>query len=302
MSALVPWVTPSLTVTEAAEIRVMPPSYDPARGFAGHYASGRMPWILLTNDDGVDSPALVPFMAALERLGEVRTVVPDGQRSWIGKALTRFDPIEVAEVDRAGKTVVTVSGTPADAVQVAAVYFDTPPDLVVAGINLGYNHGAGYIVSSGTVGACFEGWELGIPAFGFSAGIRGTWIEWYRHMHTEEAIPVWMRLAELCTEIVTDLLAVEAVGDVVSVNLPWEADLTTPRRVVPPARVTYGQVQHRRPDGTFAFRYREQFGGVPLEGTDVGVNRAGEVAITPLRAPTSPEVSDAVRRRLEREG
>lgn len=275
----------------------------PARGrcgSGGHYPSGRVSWILLTNDDGVDSPALVPFMAALERLGEVRTVVPDGQRSWIGKALTRFDPIEVAEVDRAGKTIVTVSGTPADAVQVAAAYFDTPPDLVVAGINLGYNHGAGYIVSSGTVGACFEGWELGIPAFGFSAGIRGTWIEWYRHMHTEEAVPVWMRLAELCTEIVEDLLAVEAPGDVVSVNVPWEADLTTPRRVVPPARVTYHQLLHRQPDGTFAFRYQEQFGGVPLEGTDVGVNRAGEVAITPLCAPTSPPVAEHLIARLER--
>ena len=258
-----------------------------------------MSWILLTNDDGVDSPALVPFIGALARLGDVRTVVPEGQRSWIGKALTRFEPIEVAEVDRAGYTVVTVSGTPADAVQVAAAYFDTPPELVVAGINLGYNHGAGYIVSSGTVGACFEGWELGIPAFGFSAGIRGTWIEWYRHMHSREAVPVWARLAELCTEIVGDLLRVEVPGDVVSVNVPWEADLTTPRRVVPPARVTYRRIQHRQPDGTFAFRYREQFGGVPLEGTDVGVNRAGEVAITPLCAPTSPHVSNTVRRRLE---
>ena len=260
----------------------------------------RVSWILLTNDDGVDSPALVPFITALARLGEVRTVVPEGQRSWIGKALTRFEPIEVTEVERSGHTVITVSGTPADAVQVAASYFETAPDLVVAGINLGYNHGAGYIISSGTVGACFEGWELGIRAFGFSAGIRGRWAEWYRHMHSLEAVAVWIRLAELCTEIVEDLLAVEVPGDVVSVNVPWEADLTTPRRVVPPARVTYHQLQHRQPDGTFAFRYQEQFGGIPLEGTDVGVNRAGEVAITPLCVPTAPHVSDAVRTRLER--
>lgn len=260
----------------------------------------RVSWILLTNDDGVDSPALLPFRAALGKLGEVRTVVPDGQRSWIGKALTRFDPIEVAEVERSGHTMVTVSGTPADAVQVAASYFDTPPELVVAGINLGYNHGAGYIISSGTVGACFEGWELGIPSVGFSAGIRGTWIEWYRYMHTDEAIPVWARLSEICTEIVEDIGEVDMPGDVVSVNLPWEADTSTARRVVPPARVTYGQLQHRRQDGNFAFRYQEQFGGVPLEGTDVGVNRAGQIAITPLLVPTSPHVSDAVRNRLER--
>lgn len=257
-------------------------------------------WILLTNDDGVDSPALLPFRAALENLGEVRTVVPEGQRSWIGKALTRFEPIEVTEVDRSGYPVVTVSGTPADAVQVAASYFDTPPDLVVAGINLGYNHGAGYIISSGTVGACLEGWELGIPAVAFSAGIRGVWIEWYRYMHTDEAVPVWERLSMLCAEILGDILAVDMPGDAVSVNVPWDADPTTPRRVVPPARVTYGRIQHRRADGNFAFRYREQFGAVPLEGTDVGVNRAGQVAITPICAPTSPPVSETVRDRLER--
>ena len=259
----------------------------------------RVSWILLTNDDGVDSPALMPFRAALERIGEVRTVVPDSERSWIGKALTRFDPIVVAEVERAGTTVTTVSGTPADAVQVGAAGFDTPPELVVSGINLGYNHGAGYIISSGTVGAAFEGWELGIPAVAFSAGNRGRWGEWYRYMHTDDAVPVWVGLAELCTEILEDLRSVEMPGDVVTVNIPWEADVSTPRRVVPPARVTYGRIHHRRPDGNFAFRYREQFGAVSLEGTDVGVNRAGEIAITPLLAPTSPDVSDAVRRKLE---
>ena len=278
-------------------LRVATDGWRPLRG---HYPSRRVSWILLTNDDGVDSPALMPFRAALERLGEVRTVVPDGERSWIGKALTRFDPIEVAEVDRAGTTVVTVTGTPADAVQVGAAYFDTPPDLVLAGINLGYNHGAGYIISSGTVGAAFEGWELGIPAVGFSAGIRGHWGEWYRFMRSEAAVPVWVGLAELCTDIVEDLSKVDMPGDVVSVNVPWEADASTPRRVVPPARVTYGQIHQQRPDGTFAHRYREQFGAISLEGTDIGVNLAGGIAITPLTAPTSPYVRDDVRERLER--
>ncbi len=258
-----------------------------------------MSWILLTNDDGVESPALLPFAKSLGSLGEVRTVVPEGQRSWIGKALTRFDPISVTEVSRAGYSLITVSGTPADAVQVGVSYFDTPPDLVVAGINLGYNHGAGYIISSGTVGACLEGWELGIPAVAFSAGSRGRWIEWFRHMQSDDAAPVWTRLSRLCTEILEDIREVDMPGDVVTVNVPWEADTTTPRRVVPPARVTYGRIQHRQPDGSFAFRYQEQFGGISLEDTDVGVNREGHIAITPLCVPTSPPVSEGVRQRLE---
>ncbi len=257
-----------------------------------------MSWILLTNDDGVDSPALLPFLSSLTRLGEVRTVVPEGQRSWIGKALTRFETIEVNEVERSGQTLVTVSGTPADAVQVGAAYFGTKPDLVVAGINLGYNHGAGYIISSGTVGACFEGWELGIPAVGFSAGSPGPWGDWFKRMHTEEALLVWGTLSDLCTEILTDIREVGLPGDVVSVNVPWGADASTPRRVVPAARVTYGRIVQQRPDGDFNFHYREQFGEVP-EHSDVGTNRAGRIAITPLYAPNSPQVSGAARRRLE---
>lgn len=261
---------------------------------SGSLASRYVSWILLTNDDGVDSPALVPFAAALSRLGEIRIVAPDGERSWIGKALTRFDPIEVAEVERGHTTILTVSGTPADAVQVAAAHFDTPPDLVVSGINLGYNHGAGYILTSGTVGAAFEGWELGIPAVAFSVGCRGRWYEWYRHMRSEEAVPVWLRLADLCVEILQDIRSVEMPGDVVSVNIPWTADDSTPRRVAPAARVIYGQIHRPRPDGAYGHRYREQFGPAVLEGTDIWVNRRDEIAITPLTAPSSPPVTDDV--------
>ena len=229
-----------------------PSAINPRHGIGG--ASGRplpsggVSWILLTNDDGVDSPALMPFRAALARLGEVRVVVPDSERSWIGKALTRFDPIEAAEVEREGNTLVTVSGFPADAVQIAAAYFDTPPHLVVSGINLGYNHGTGYIASSGTVGAALEGWELGIPAVAFSAGCRGEWADWYQFMHSEAAIPAWNRLADLCAGLLEEIRSVEMPGDVVSVNVPWEADSSTKRRVVPAARVSYGQI-HEAPSG-----------------------------------------------------
>ncbi len=53
---------------------------------------------LLTNDDGVDSPSLVPFMRALSTLAPVRAVVPDRERSWVGKAITRFGEIGVERV------------------------------------------------------------------------------------------------------------------------------------------------------------------------------------------------------------
>ncbi len=76
-----------------------------------------MSWILLTNDDGIDSPALAPFAAALTELGTVRVVVPDRERSWVGKAITRIGPIRTDKVELNGRAAWTCTGYPADAVQ-----------------------------------------------------------------------------------------------------------------------------------------------------------------------------------------
>ena len=69
-----------------------------------------MSWILLTNDDGIDSPALAPFAAALQQLGTVRVVVPDRERSWVGKAITRIGPIETSQVNLGGGVAWTSRG------------------------------------------------------------------------------------------------------------------------------------------------------------------------------------------------
>lgn len=259
-----------------------------------------MSWILLSNDDGIDSPALGPFAAALGHLGEVRVVVPDGERSWIGKAITRHGTIEVMEDDRFGIPTLAVSGYPADAVQVGAAAFDTPPSLVVAGVNLGYNNGAGYMIGSGTVGAAMEGWELGLPSYAFSAGSVGVWNEWHAFASSGASLRDWERIADLCADLLGELLEVDMPGDVINVNVPWLADETTPRKVTTVARVAYGQLHHRT-DGGYSHQYTEDFilRG-PLDGTDVEVNRAGEIAITPIMMPQSPDVSDDVRAALER--
>ena len=52
-------------------------------------------FILVTNDDGYGSPSLVPLVRALQPLGPVRAVVPDRERSWIAKAITRWEDVRV---------------------------------------------------------------------------------------------------------------------------------------------------------------------------------------------------------------
>ena len=156
-----------------------------------------MTWTLLSNDDGVDSPALAPFARALGRRRQVSVVVPDRERSWVGKAITRFEPIEVRTVERFGIPMHTCTGYPADAVQLGIDgLFDAAPELVVSGINLGYNHGVGFMLSSGTVGAAIEGWVSGVRAIAFSTGTtEAEWKTWRQWVETDEARRDWERLS-----------------------------------------------------------------------------------------------------------
>lgn len=265
-----------------------------------------MPSLLLTNDDGIDSPALVPFARELGRLGPVTVCVPDRERSWIGKAITRSDEVRLATVEVEGQTVHTCSGYPADATQLGIhAAAPEPPEVVVSGINLGFNHGAAFLLSSGTVGAALEGWISGLPAIAFSTG--GTTREhagyaaWRTYAESPEASGDWERLAELCTGLTEEILAVglHDHADVVSVNLPYEADRATPRRLTTIAQVGYDRLFR----STDAGGYRHDFGGMvefaDLAGTDVAAARDGMVSITPVRVPRAGEVPDRVRDALE---
>jgi 5'-nucleotidase len=262
-------------------------------------------WVLLTNDDGIDSPALLPFARALAAHHEVRVTVPDRERSWIGKAITRFDPVQVARERRDGFDVWTSSGYPADGVQLAVhALFDDPPRLVVSGINLGYNHGAGFLLSSGTVGAAMEARLSGIPAVAFSTGIMsGDYRAWRAHASSPAALADWERLAALCTGLLAECetTGLLDLADVVSVNLPYDADGRTPCRVTSVARVGYDRLFQPVGDDAFVHDFAGGFVRLdPLDGSDVEAAHRGWIAITPLQLPASVEVPEEIRRRLER--
>jgi 5'-nucleotidase len=260
--------------------------------------------MLLTNDDGVDSPALVPIARALADIGDITVVVPDRQRSWIGKALSRTGEVALATTRRAEVSTTTCTGYPADAAQLGVHQVcDARPDVLVSGINLGLNHGAAFMLSSGTVGAAIEGWINGVPAIAFSTGVDGDgYRAWRHHIATPAANDAWARLAATCTEILRDVWDARLwdVADIVSVNLPFDATPRTPRRVTALAQIRYG--------GLFASvspdRYRFRLDGViepaTLAGTDVGAFRDGAVSVTPLRLPRAHDVPAEVRARIER--
>jgi 5'-nucleotidase len=124
-----------------------------------------MPTILVTNDDGVHSDGIHALAEALRPLGDVIVVAPHIEASAIGHALTLRRPLRMEQL-REG--VYEVDGTPTDCVNIAFTkIYATPPDLVVSGINKGYNLGDD-VTYSGTVSGALEAALLGVPAIAVS--------------------------------------------------------------------------------------------------------------------------------------
>ena len=121
--------------------------------------------ILVTNDDGVRSEGLHELARAMARFGDVTIVAPHLEASAIGHALTLRRPLRLQQVD---ERVYEVDGTPTDCVNIAITQIlQEVPDLVVSGINKGYNLGDD-VTYSGTVAGALEGALLGISSVAIS--------------------------------------------------------------------------------------------------------------------------------------
>lgn len=125
--------------------------------------------ILLTNDDGYNAKGIQILYDKLQKYGEVILVAPEKHMS--GKSMARAfgDKLEVIQHE---ENIYSVNGTPADAVVLALYGLNIRPDLLVSGINHGYNLSAD-TAYSGTIGAAMEAVKEGIPAIAFSADYNG---------------------------------------------------------------------------------------------------------------------------------
>jgi 5'-nucleotidase len=125
----------------------------------------QMPTILVTNDDGVHSEGIRALVHAVRSLGDITVVAPIQEASAIGHALTLRRPLRI---DPVADSWYAVDGTPTDCVNMAVTQvFKRLPDLVVSGINKGWNLGDD-VTYSGTVSAALEGALLGIPGVAIS--------------------------------------------------------------------------------------------------------------------------------------
>jgi len=131
--------------------------------------------ILVSNDDGITAPGIHALVRELRAIGDVTVVAPDKQMSAVGHAITMNYPLRASKYYKDGEFFgYAVEGTPADCVKLAIrSLLETPPDILVSGINHGSNTAIN-IIYSGTVSAATEGTVLGIPSIAVSLS---TWDE-----------------------------------------------------------------------------------------------------------------------------
>lgn len=155
------------------------------RFFLSHTGSSPMK-ILVSNDDGYQSPGLLALAAGLAHFGEVVVVAPERDRSGASNSLTLDVPLRASTMSNG---FIRVDGTPTDCVHLAITgLLDGEPDIVVAGINHGANLGDD-VLYSGTVAAATEGRFLGLPAIAVSMDSR-------EPLHLQTAVRVACLLVE----------------------------------------------------------------------------------------------------------
>jgi 5'-nucleotidase len=123
--------------------------------------------ILLTNDDGVNAPGLKMLEAIARQFSDdIWIVAPAEENSGAGHSLTLTRPVRIRTV---GEKHYAIAGTPTDSVMMAlgVIMKDSPPDLILSGVNRGANLGDD-ITYSGTVSAAMEGALAGVRSIALS--------------------------------------------------------------------------------------------------------------------------------------
>lgn len=231
----------------------------------------KRPKILVCNDDGIQGPGLPALIAAMRRIGRVTVSVPEHERSADSHSLTLHKPIRVRKV---AEGVYTLNGSPADCARFGILeILKEKVDLVVSGINRGYNLGED-VIYSGTVAAAMEATLLKIPSIAFSSNPEAV-----------DYRPAAAFAQRLSRQVLRRGLP---LGLCLNVNFPHLAKGSTFKGAGPTklGRRIYGTDITRRADPRGLEYYwlaGRQVTGVDEPGTDVAAVSRGRVSVTPLK-------------------
>jgi 5'-nucleotidase len=233
--------------------------------------------ILVSNDDGIHAPGLAVAEKIARTLSDdIWVVAPETEQSGASHSLTLSLPLRLRT---AGPQRFAVSGTPTDCEMLAGIHIlkDNLPDLVISGVNRGFNV-ADDVTYSGTVAAAMEGAVLGIPSIAMSQAVGGR----------DETEELWTCAEKHGPPLVKRLVEIGWPKDVLlNINFP----ALPPSKVKRVAVAAQGQrdqsmlrVEERqdaRGRTYFWIGFKRIFSD-PEPGTDLRAMVEGAISVTPL--------------------
>ena len=251
--------------------------------------------ILITNDDGVNARGLKLLESVARQFSDdVWIVAPIEEQSGAGHSLTLTTPVRLRKHD---DRRFSVSGTPTDAVMLALAHImkDSPPDVILSGINRGANL-AEDVTYSGTVSAAMEGALAGVRSIALSQA--------YSREGMGDTVP--FAAAEAWTErVLGPLLDLETeAGTLVNVNFPAAPpDEVKGIRVCRQGLRDYGRlriVQRTDPRGYDYYWFGlGSMVQTPGHSTDLEAIADGYVTVSPLHLDLTHEPSlDALHKKF----
>jgi 5'-nucleotidase len=236
-----------------------------------------MPRVLVTNDDGIDSPGLHALARCALDLGwETVVAAPGTESSGTSAGLTAAtDDRRVALERRALPGLPEAYAVAAHPGLIALIAcnegFGPRPDLLLSGVNRGANVGRA-ILHSGTVGAALTAGINGVRAIAVSLDVA---------LSGSDA-PNWSSATAVVGDLVPMVVDL-AEGTVLNVNVPDRAGVGKPRRA---ELATYGRVQSRvnHLDGGMIEVTSVEVEGELEPDTDAALLADGQVTVTPLRS------------------
>jgi 5'-nucleotidase len=247
-----------------------------------------MPLALVSNDDGIYSFYLRALVEALSEKFDVVVAAPKREQSWIGRAMTRRSPVSVERYPDLPCEAWSVDGTPCDCVNIAMQHLlkGRRADIVVSGINIGYNAGIPFILSSGTLGAAIEGAVWGVRALAVSQKVPH---KYFTLLHTEnrsvpsDVEPNIRAAAAHATGYAEQYLAMDLGSYVVhNLNYPESVDKRTPMERSRPSPMLPQGLFDMGGDGVCTFHFNP---GTPVNiphRTDQNCMAEGTISLSVL--------------------
>ena len=249
-----------------------------------------LPHVLITNDDGVRSHFLRVLAEAHLPHFRVSVVAPRTEQSWIGRAFSRLRDVEAGRVEDGipGCETWAVDGTPSDCVNIAlGNLLSSRPDVVISGINIGFNVSMPLSLSSGTLAGAIEGAAWGLPALAYSLDLPDEEYLVAQRNHGRISGPTEESLCHAAAHAAR--LTLSQIGRnpsrvlVHNINFPRVCTAQTPVEETSVGDVRLGNLFQQQHPGVFRFKWIKRNPDTPYpDNSDIACLLRGHISHTIL--------------------